>query len=56
MVLVGHCTRKDWALATAGTKQTKSIGKIIWYGFLMTWQSPSRPAAPEIHALFLTKE
>src|SRR5215472_1915178 len=41
MVLVGHCTRKDWALAPTVVSQTTKIGNHTWYSFLMTEQPPS---------------
>src|SRR5215475_1097766 len=41
MVLVGHCTRNDWALAATVAKATKRIGIQTWNNFLMTVQPPS---------------
>ncbi|PWT81393.1 MAG: hypothetical protein C5B58_09900 [Acidobacteria bacterium] len=41
MVLVGHCTRNDCALAVTVTSATKRIGIQTWNDFLMTVQPPS---------------
>jgi hypothetical protein len=41
MVLVGHCTRNDCALAATVAKATKRMGIQTWDDFLMTVQPPS---------------
>jgi hypothetical protein len=38
IVLVGHCTRNDCALAAAAAKATMSTGIQTWYDFLMVVQ------------------
>src|ERR1700693_1466780 len=40
MVLVGHCTWNDWALAATVARPTRRIGNQTWYGFLENMRPP----------------
>ena len=45
MVVVGHCTRKDWALAATLVRQIRKIGNQAGYGFLENMRPPQSSLA-----------